>query len=125
MTEEDFEKANELYREGKHAESFELLLKLSEAGYEESEVIEECKEYLNEINDGEEGTIRRDPVEKTEKYQKILIELEAKIDEKLKGSPRGMGYCFAYWHAKKEILKKDYGINWKSPGELNPGVMFD
>jgi TPR repeat protein len=31
--EKDLEKANELYREGKHAESFELLLKLSKAGY--------------------------------------------------------------------------------------------
>jgi len=30
-----------------------------------------------------------------------------------------------YWAAKKELLKKEYGIDWKSPAEMNPYALFD
>ncbi len=26
---------------------------------------------------------------------------------------------------KKRVLKRDYGINWKSPSDLNPEINFD
>ncbi len=35
-----------------------------------------------------------------------------------------MGLCFMYWSAMEKILAK-YGINWKSPTVMNPGVLFD
>ena len=66
-----------------------------------------------------------DPIEFTEAYIKILPELETKIEAELKGVKKGHGYCFEYWHKKKEILKRDYGIGWDSPGVLNPHVRFD
>jgi hypothetical protein len=36
-----------------------------------------------------------------------------------------MGYCYMLWEKQKEILKKRYGIDWKSPDEMNPMILFD
>ena len=35
------------------------------------------------------------------------------------------GACYSYWDIKKRILKYDYGIEWKSPKEMNPRIVFD
>ena len=69
--------------------------------------------------------MRIDPIEKTEAYLAIEPELEAKIEDALKGVKRGHGYCFEYWHTKQRILEEDYGIEWKSPSVLNPRIKFD
>ena len=53
-------------------------------------------------------------------YLKTLAKIIAKI-----GENRGMGYCYLYWETKRDILKKDYGIEWRSPAVLNPRVHFD
>jgi len=36
-----------------------------------------------------------------------------------------MGYCHVFWPAKKKVLREKYGIDWKSPAELNPDARFD
>ena len=36
-----------------------------------------------------------------------------------------LGFCHIIWRMQKRVLKRDYGINWKSPSDLNPEVMFD
>jgi hypothetical protein len=41
------------------------------------------------------------------------------------GSGSYMGYCHKYWYYKKKYLKEIYGIDWKSPAELNPNTIFD
>ena len=69
--------------------------------------------------------MKKDPVEDTLEYQKIEAELEKLIDEELKNCPRGLGFCHMYWGTKKRILKEKYGIDWKSPAELNPFILFD
>ncbi len=68
--------------------------------------------------------LKHDPVEDTPAYQAIRDELEEKIVAKI-GKNRGLGYCHLYWHTKKEILEKDYGIIWRSPAVMNPRVLFD
>ena len=68
--------------------------------------------------------LKYDPVEDTPEFQAIKDELEAKIIAKI-GENSGMGYCYLYWETKRDILKKDYGIEWKSPALLNPKVRFD
>jgi hypothetical protein len=35
-----------------------------------------------------------------------------------------MGFCFAYWSARREVLEA-HGIQWRSPHIMNPHVMFD
>ena len=65
-----------------------------------------------------------DPVELTKEYKAIKRKLEKKIIAKI-GRNNGKGYRFLYWAAKKEILKAEFGIDWKSPRELNPRAKFD
>ena len=36
-----------------------------------------------------------------------------------------MGACHVYWQHKKQILRKEYGIVWRSPQDLNPETLFD
>lgn len=69
-------------------------------------------------------SIKHDPVEKTKKYKEIEKELEEKIKAEI-GDNMYLGRCHIYWKTKARILKDDYGIDWKSPAELNIGVMFD
>ena len=68
--------------------------------------------------------LKHDPVEDTPAFQAIKDELETKIIAKI-GENSGMGYCYLYWETKRDILKKDYGIEWRSPAVLNPRVHFD
>lgn len=68
--------------------------------------------------------LKFDPVERTERWEEIIYEVEKECDRRLKGEPRGMGFCFAYWSVKKAVLAQ-YGIDWQSPSAMNPRVMFD
>ena len=65
-----------------------------------------------------------DPVESTPEYLAIEAELNEKIIKKI-GKGGYLGYCHLYWSIKKTILLEDYGIEWKSPAELNPHILFD
>lgn len=65
-----------------------------------------------------------DPVERSPQWEEHIYEVEKECDRRLKGVPRGMGFCFAYWSAKEKVLKK-HGIEWQTPTVMNPGVMFD
>lgn len=65
-----------------------------------------------------------DLVEDTEQYQAIKDELEEKILSKMGGQiNRGNAHLYVLY--KKEILLADYGIEWKSPQELNPQIRFN
>jgi hypothetical protein len=35
-----------------------------------------------------------------------------------------LGVCHSYWARKKELLAKK-GIEWKTPAEMNPNILFD
>ena len=58
-------------------------------------------------------------------YERVIDEVERLVDGELEDHPRGMGFCFAYWSAKKHILLDRFGIEWRSPSAMNPGVIFD
>lgn len=73
----------------------------------------------------QEGHLKRDPVEWSSAYEKVIDEVERLVDEELEDHPRGMGFCFAYWSAKEHILLDRFGIEWRSPSAMNPGVIFD
>ena len=69
-----------------------------------------------------------DEVENTDEYKQI----EEELDERIRLQIKAMGYnenmfgiCHLYWEIKKEILELEYGIDWKSPEELNPDIIFD
>lgn len=70
------------------------------------------------------GTLKVDPVQATKEWEDNIYEVEKEVDEQLKDEPRGMGFCFSYWSAKKAALARR-GIEWRSPSAMNPKVKFD
>ena len=65
-----------------------------------------------------------DPVERSARWEELYPEVEKECDRLLGDAPRGMGFCFGYWAAKRGALAKK-GIDWKDPHAMNPRVMFD
>ena len=63
-------------------------------------------------------------VERTPLWEEVYYEVERECDRRLGDTPRGMGFCFAYWSTLRQVLA-ERGILWQSPSELNPRVMFD
>ena len=52
-------------------------------------------------------------------------EILNKLVESYKKVPPYMGYCHKYWGVKKEILKDKYNIEWYTPSEEYPLVIYD
>lgn len=72
-------------------------------------------------------TMKRDPIEGTKEYKEAIEKIQAELDElndELDRQGYGMGRCHKYWAKKKELLKQ-VGIDWLSPAECNPYIMFD
>lgn len=70
------------------------------------------------------GHLKSDPIEYSEQFEAVMDEVEKELYEHFKEEPRGMGFCFGFWSKKRELLA-ERGIEWKTPGEMNPRVMFD
>ena len=70
------------------------------------------------------GHLRFDPVERTPEWEANIYEVEKEVDRRMAGEPRCMGFCHAYWPVKRAVLAK-HGIEWRSPSQMNPRVMFD
>ncbi len=68
--------------------------------------------------------LKADPIERTPAWETIYYEVEKECDRRLGDTPRGMGFCFAHWSTMRQVLA-ERGIRWRSPGMMNPGVMFD
>ena len=65
-----------------------------------------------------------DEIERTPLWEKINYQVEAETDKLLGDEPRGMGFCFGYWSAKRGVLAKR-GIEWRDPHQMNPRILFD
>ena len=68
--------------------------------------------------------LKFDEVERTPQWEELFYEVEQECDRRLGDMPRGMGFCFAYWSTLRQVLS-EHGIQWRSPHEMNPRVMFD
>lgn len=68
-----------------------------------------------------------DPVEDDPRYAEVFRKIDAEVQEALANHPQrgSMGFVHLVWETKKRILLQKYGIDWKTPAELNPQVMFD
>lgn len=71
-----------------------------------------------------DNRIKTDPIELTDKYLKIELEVERLIRKEI-GEGGYMGFCHKYWWTKKNLLKEKYGIEWKNPVDMNPDVDLD
>ena len=65
----------------------------------------------------------QDKIETSEKYRDAMLEIGPILENEFKDK-FGLGICHTYWIRKKELLA-EYGIDWKSPAELNLDVIFD
>lgn len=92
--------------------------------------IKKTLDYLNPEISMEEWcrmygvSLKFDPIERSEAWERCIYEVELECDRVLKNEPKGMGFCFSYWSTKKAVLAK-HGIQWRSPSTMNPRVMFD
>lgn len=68
---------------------------------------------------------RENSVETIAKLSMVENDVNRKVEEILKDEPRWLGFCHLYWSTKKRILKEEYGIDWLTPAECNPGVIYD
>jgi len=70
-----------------------------------------------------------DPKERNQRYRSIIKKAEEEAEElvskKYPNIRKMMGGCHAIWGEQKRILKEKYDIDWKTPKELNPLVLFD
>lgn len=68
---------------------------------------------------------KRDPIEKTQEYKKAMKIVKILAYYRFFFSPRPLGFCHKYWAFQKRILMNWFGIDWKTPQEMNPGIRFD
>lgn len=64
-----------------------------------------------------------DEIENSPEYLAIKNEIDAEIDRLF--VPGKLGQCHKLWKYKKQLLKNKYNIDWKSPAELNPEIIFE
>lgn len=65
--------------------------------------------------------IRVDPIESTPDYQAAMVKVQPELDK----LPQGFGTnVYAFWATKKRLLKEE-GVDWKTPAEMNPEILFD
>ena len=93
--------------------------------------IRELEEYIDHENIPTDDFIKKygkhlkfDPIRRTPLWGENYCRWEEECDRRLGDFPRGMGFCFAYWHTFAEVLRED-GVEWKSPSQMNPRVLFD
>ena len=65
-----------------------------------------------------------DPIELDPAFIRTLNDVDVLVKDRI-GFENYFGYCYVYWETKKQILKDIYDIDWKSPAELNPTIMFE
>jgi hypothetical protein len=72
-------------------------------------------------------SIKQDPIESDPQFASIIHQVDVQAEENLlrQGRRAGRGFCHLFWREKQRLLKELHGIEWKSPRELNPGVLFD
>jgi hypothetical protein len=84
--------------------------------YRETEVRQSRPRLNGEVFDPQES----DPALKA-KF--ALVDRKA---ERIVGNvPRDSKFILHFWEAKKRILKDQFGIQWKTPAELNPHITYD
>ena len=96
-----------------------------------------CKFHQHKIVKSEMGVtnfyrkeklgIRHDAVELKRRYRDIFAVIDDEVDQNLlRDVSRGkLGFVHTFWYEKKDLLKMKYGIDWRSPREMNPDMIFD
>jgi len=46
-------------------------------------------------------------------------------EKNLADLPRTRGFCHHLWKETKRIAREKYNIDWQTPSEMNPEILFD
>ena len=68
--------------------------------------------------------VAHDPIENTREFQDIIGDAIKKVDSLLKNSKDRPDYYQIYYRKLSDILKEEYGIDWKSPDKLSLKKLF-
>jgi hypothetical protein len=69
--------------------------------------------------------LKHDPLEDDPRLRRVIAKAELEAELKLADVPRSMGFCHLFWETQKEILREKYGIDCRTPAEMNPEALFD
>jgi hypothetical protein len=69
--------------------------------------------------------LRHDPIEDDPELGPIVRKAGERAERELGASEGQMGFCHLLWERQQRILRDEYGIEWKSPSEMNPDILFD
>ena len=83
--------------------------------YRETEIRHSRPRLAGEVFDSRES----DPA-----YKEIFGAADKSAERAVGNVPRDSDFVFHFWEEKKRILKSEYGIEWKSPAELNPHISY-
>ena len=90
------------------------------------------EEMLSQISAIFGGTGYSREVEDESQYQlylkvrdRVSKEAEQRYLEENGLDAPGLGSCHGIWAIEKRIYKEEYGIDWHTPQEMNPGISFD
>lgn len=68
--------------------------------------------------------IAHDPIENTREFQEVIGDAIKKVDSILKNSKDRPDYYQIYYRKLTDILKEDYGIDWKSPDKISLNKVY-
>jgi hypothetical protein len=57
--------------------------------------------------------------------QERVRRLQLESPELAKAASTGTGLCHRHWALVKQLMRERHGIEWRSPSDMNPGVLFD
>lgn len=63
--------------------------------------------------------------ENCEEFEKMNEEIDKIASEECKRYKGKLGYCHIFWATKKRLFKEMYNIDWLSPADRNPHIIFD
>lgn len=93
--------------------------------------IKKLEDYIDYENISNEEFMQKhdkmlnfDPIRRTQLWEDNICRWEEECDKRMGDAPRGLGFCFGYWCTFAALLAEE-GIEWKSPSQMNPGVIFD
>jgi len=71
--------------------------------------------------------MQHDPIEDDPAIMPLIDAAALEAARLLEHDPRRgqMGFCYVGWAATKRILREKHGIEWKTPSEMNPNILFD
>lgn len=111
-----------------YPDAFERWLMLEREDYQATiyEYLRKTKEARKRRNERKSPmrSLKYDKIEDTWFFVGIEAELERLIEDEI-GKNGYLGFCHIYWMTKRRILRDKFGIEWRSPAELNPDVYFD